>query len=631
MPGKIPLKMAGSERHEAPLVVGIDLGTTNSLIATMQGDRPTVLASSPEECLVPSVVHYGQDGRVLVGREALPYLPTDPGRTIYSVKRLMGRASGEVAEERERLPYQLSQSHQDVVRIQVNGESYTPPEVSAQILRALKTRAETLLEKEVRQAVITVPAYFDDSQRQATRDAGRIAGLDVLRILNEPTAACLAYGLHERGEGTVAVYDLGGGTFDISILKLKGGIFEVLSTSGDTHLGGDDMDSVLADSMAAEIRELHAIDVSTDPGLRQRLRLAAEQAKRELTEAETTSLEIRLDDERLFRRELSREELEELITPVVEQTLGPCRQALADAGLAASDLDEVVLVGGSTRTPLVRRCVEELFGRRPHCELDPEQVVAVGAAVQAGILAGQVTGMLLLDVNPLSLGLETMGGAVERIIPRNSTIPTSAQQVFTTAVDNQTSFDLHVVQGERELADDCRSLARFAVKIPPMPAGWPRLDITFLIDENGLLNVAAREQRSDTEAHVEVKPSSGLTDGEIESMIIDSFEHAEEDIERRRLVDASVDAEQVIRATEKQLPLAEQFVSKGEMTREEVERIQRALEALRAAYDSGDASLIQDRIAELDATTRSLAQEVWSLAITEALQGKTVAAVVEQA
>lgn len=622
---KIPLPLAGASRHREPRVVGIDLGTTNSLVAVMENGAPRVIAGADGDPLLPSIVYFAPDGEVVVGNEARLHQTDDPERTVHSVKRLMGRGLADIAEARPYLPYQLSDAHTEVVRIEIGDRLYTAPEVSAQILRALKARAEAHLGESVEQAVITVPAYFNDSQRQATRDAGRIAGLEVLRIVNEPTAACLAYGLDRRREGLVAVYDLGGGTFDISILKIRDGIFEVQATHGDTQLGGDDMDhlfavNVILHDIAARFPD--RADVH-DSALHDRVRLAAERAKRELTDQTTALVELTYGD-LSYHHEFTREEFERSIAGLVERTLASCREALKDAGVTAADIDEVVLVGGSTRVPLVRERVAELFGKRPHCELNPDQVVALGAAVQAGILSGQVEGFLLLDVNPLSLGIETYGGAVEKLIPRNSTIPTSARNVFTTGVEGQQAIAVHVVQGERELAEDNRSLARFNISIPPMPAGFPRLEVTFLVDENGILSVSAYEHRSEAEARIEVRPSYGLTDDEVERMVIESFEHAESDLRTRQLIEAKVEADQVIKATEKQLPLAEQFVAVGSLPAADLQRIRETLAALAEAAGGEDHAVIRDRIATLDAASRGLAAQVMDMAVKYAIEGRTL-------
>jgi len=600
-------------------IVGIDLGTTNSLVAYMEGGFPKVIPDAEGHVLLPSVVGFTADG-ILVGDAAKRQLVRNPTRTIYSVKRLMGKGYEDVKEELRYFPFHVVPGD-EVVKIRVADREVTPPEVSALILRALKERAEAHLGEPVTKAVITVPAYFNDSQRQATKDAGRIAGLEVLRIVNEPTAASLAYGLHRLKEGTVAVYDLGGGTFDISILRVKDGIFEVLATNGNTHLGGDDFDRVVVDWLLADIKARHGADLRADLEALQELRLGAEAAKCRLSFEERTVLTIPLPQHGFtYRREISRAELETLIEPLVQQTLGPCRLALADAGLSANAVDEVVLVGGSTRVPLVKRRVQELFGKTPHSQLNPDEVVAVGAAVQADILAGGITNMLLLDVTPLSLGIETLGGVMSVLTPRNTTIPTSAKELFTTSVDGQTVVDMHVLQGERELVKDNRSLARFELSgIDPMPAGMPRIEVTFLIDANGILQVNARELRTGKAASIEVKPSYGLTDAEVERMIEESFVHAEEDVASRLLIEARNEADTVIRATERALGQGSGLIGEDEAV-----RIKETLAALKAARDGNDRNAIREATERLNQATLHLAEILMDSALKEALTAKRV-------
>ena len=619
-------------------IVGIDLGTTNSLVACVGEDGPTVIRDASGDALLPSIVSLGEDGTIHVGREAQRRLLTAPTRTVYSVKRFMGRGLDDVRDEARTLPFTVRQAASaegdtggGVVRVGIGDREFTPPEISAFILRELRRRAEEHFRQagefdfEVDRAVITVPAYFNDAQRTATRDAGRIAGLEVLRIINEPTAASLAYGLDARNRGTIAVYDLGGGTFDISILKVEDGVFQVLATNGDTHLGGDDIDLLLTEQVIAAIgggREALTEEAA------QAIRKAVIQAKWDLSEHDAT--EIRVDPAPGlpdgYRTPITRAEFDRLIHPLVERTLAPCRQALADAGLDRSEIDEAVLVGGSTRIPCVRGAVESLFGRPPHTELNPDEVVAIGAAIQADILVSGRREMLLLDVTPLSLGIETMGGVVSKLILRNSTIPASGREMFTTAVDNQTAVDVHVLQGERELATDCRSLARFKLRgIPPMPAGLPRIEVRFQIDANGILSVSAHELRTGVEQAVEVKPSYGLSEGEVEQMLIDSFEHAETDVEARLLIDARNEAESVIHATERSLrrpDLAE--IAANELASDEPAMIEAALATLKGAMAGDDREAVQDKTHALNQATQHLAEVVMNRTIKTALAGKSV-------
>ncbi|MFO0775574.1 MAG: molecular chaperone DnaK [Nitrospiraceae bacterium] len=602
-------------------IVGIDLGTTNSLVAYMDGANPRVVEGRHGRTMVPSVVALTDNG-LIVGDAAKEHLVKDPGRTIYSIKRFMGRGLNDVASELPYFPYKLSE-HNGVIRIQLGEKSYSPPQISAMILKELKRRAEAALGEDIRQAVITVPAYFNDSQRQATKDAGTIAGLEVLRIINEPTAASLAYGLQQRTQGTIAVYDLGGGTFDLSILKLTNGIFEVLATNGDTHLGGDDFDRRLADLFVSDIRQQHKLDVTTFPDLMQAVRLEAERTKIRLSDQTTVTAEIPLPQNKgTYRREVTREQFDRLVADLVELTLRPCQSALRDAGLRASQIDEVVLVGGSTRMPVIRQRVQEFFGRTPHCQLNPDEVVALGAAVQAGILSGTTPNMLLLDVTPLSLGIETMGGVMSPIIRRNTTVPTSAKEMYTTYVDGQTSVDLHILQGERELVKDNRSLGRFQLKVPPLPAGIPRIEVTFLIDANGILNVSAKDIRTGETQSIQVKPTYGLSDQEVETMIDESFKFAAEDLQARQLIEARTEAEAIRVATEKAITLGGQLVSS-----EEIAAIRQGLGALATAVAGTDHRPIRARISDLEKLTHHLAEVLMDNSLKEALQNKKLSEV----
>ena len=598
-----------------PRIVGIDLGTTNSLVAYVEGGIPRVIPDAEGRTLLPSIVAWTPNG-VVVGEAARRQLARNAARTVYSVKRLMGRGYEDVKDELARLPFHVV-PQAEVVSIRIGDREVTPPEVSAYVLRVLKQRAEAHFGEPVEQAVITVPAYFNDAQRQATKDAGRIAGLEVLRIVNEPTAASLAYGLQKLAEGIIAVYDLGGGTFDISILRVKDGVFEVLATNGNTQLGGDDFDQAMVDWLLADIETRHRVDFSTDPEALQEIRLGAEAAKCRLSFDERAVLTIPFE-RFTYHRDIGRAELEALVEPLVASTLGPCRRALADASLRPDQVDQVVLVGGSTRMPLVRRRVEELFERTPHSRINPDEVVALGAAVQAQILAGGITDMLLLDVTPLSLGIETLGGIVSVLIPRNTTIPTLAKEYFTTSVDGQTTVDLHVLQGERELARDNRSLARFDLAgVDPMPAGMPKVEVTFLIDANGILQAQARELRTGKAASIEVKPTYGLTETQVEQMVEDSFTYAEADVNARLLIETQTEADTVVNHVERALRQAGPMATAAERA-----AIDRALAELRVARAGTSRDAIRECTIALNQATAPLADRMMEAAIKDAVTSK---------
>lgn len=593
-------------------IIGIDLGTTNSCVAVMEGGKPVVIPNSEGSRTTPSVVAFTKSGEILVGQVAKRQAITNPHNTIYSIKRFMGRRYGEVGSEIKLVPYQVKRGPADLATVKVGNKEHTPPEISAVILQKMKQTAEDYLGERVTEAVITVPAYFNDSQRQATKDAGRIAGLEVKRIINEPTAASLAYGLDKKKDEKIAVYDLGGGTFDISILELGQGVFEVRATNGDTHLGGDDFDKRVIDWMVAEFKKQEGIDLSRDPMARQRLKEAAEKAKCELSTTLETQINLPFitadaNGPKHLSLTLTRAKLEQLVDDLIQRTIEPCRQALADARLSAEEIDEVVLVGGMTRMPKVQEVVRELFKKEPHKGVNPDEVVAIGAAIQAGVLAGQVKEVLLLDVTPLSLGIETLGGVFTQLIERNTTIPTKKSEIFSTAEDNQTTVEVHVLQGEREMARDNRTIGRFLLDgIPPAPRGLPQIEVTFDIDANGILHVFAQDKATGKKQSTRIEASSGLSEAEIQRMVKDAQQHAEEDRTRRQEVETRNQADQLVYQTEKSL---KEYGDKIEPeTRTKVEQ---AVQAVRDALKSGNIQTIKSTGENLNSVWHQAASQLY--------------------
>ncbi len=596
-------------------IIGIDLGTTNSVVAVMEGGEPVVIPNQEGGRTTPSVVAITKSGERLVGQVAKRQAVTNPENTVYSIKRFMGRKYNEVSEEIAMVPYKVVQAKNGDAAVEIGGTVYSPPEISARILQKLKEAAENYLGEKVEKAVITVPAYFNDSQRQATKDAGRIAGLDVVRLVNEPTAAALAYGLDKKSDETIAVFDFGGGTFDISILEVGQGVVEVKSTNGDTHLGGDNIDQRLIDWIVDEFKRDQGIDLSKDKMALQRLKEAAEKAKMELSSAQETEINLPFitadaSGPKHLSMKLTRAKFEQLVEDILQRTLGPCRQALKDAGLNPSDIDEVVLVGGSTRIPRVQQMVKDFFGKAPHRGVNPDEVVAVGAAVQAGVLGGDVKDVLLLDVTPLSLGIETLGGVTTVLIPRNTTIPTRKNEVFSTAADNQTSVEINVVQGERPMARDNKSLGRFhLVGIPPAPRGVPQIEVTFDIDANGILNVTAKDRGTGKEQKITITGSSGLSEAEIQEMVRAAEAHAEEDRRRREEIEARNRADNLVYSSEKLLR-----ENRDKIPASDAQKIEDAIAKTRKAMETGGLNEINQAVEELTRASHRLAEVIYQTA-----------------